>query len=83
MAHRIAASTLNASTIDILNVIRDNASLAYQNQVPEVSTAVDIPRVGEVLYGTPAMANEFINALVNRIAAVRVQSATFNNPYNL
>lgn len=81
MAHRIAVSTLNASTTDILNVIRDNASLAYQNQVPEVSTAVDIPRVGEVLYGTPAMANEFINALVNRIAAVRVQSATFNNPY--
>lgn len=79
--HRIAASTLNASTIDILNVIRENASLAYQNQVPEVQTANDIPRVGEVLYGTPAMANEFINALVNRIAIVRVQSATFNNPY--
>lgn len=79
--HRIAASTLNASTIDILNVIRENASLAYQNQVPEVQTATDIPRVGEVLYGTPAMANEFINALVNRIAIVRVQSATFNNPY--
>lgn len=81
MAHRIAASTLNASTIDILNTIRDNASLTYQNLVPEVQTAVDIPRVGEVLYGTPAMANEFINALVNRIAIVRVQSATFNNPY--
>lgn len=79
--HRIAASTLNASTIDIINTIRDNASLAYQNQVPEVQTAVDIPRVGEVLYGAPAMANEFINALVNRIAIVRVQSATFNNPY--
>lgn len=79
--HRIAATTLNASTIDILNTIRDNASLAYQNQVPEVQTAVDIPRVGDVLYGTPALANEFINALVNRIAIVRVQSATFNNPY--
>lgn len=81
MAHRIAASTLNASTIDILNTIRDNASLAYQSLVPNVTVATDIPKVGEVLYGTPAMANEFINALVNRIAAVRVQSATFNNPY--
>lgn len=81
MAHRIAVSTLNASTIDILNVIRDNASLAYQNLVPSVKKETDIPKVGEVLYGTPAMANEFINALVNRIAAVRVQSATFNNPY--
>lgn len=81
MAHRIAVSTLNASTVDIMNVIRDNASLAYQNNVPEVQTATDIPRVGEVIYGTPAFSNEFINALVNRIALVRVQSATFNNPY--
>lgn len=81
MAHRIAVSTLNASTVDILNVIRDNASLAYQNSVPAVQTATDIPKVGEVIYGTPAFANEFINALINRIALVRVKSATFNNPY--
>lgn len=81
MAHRIAVSTLNASTVDILNVIRDNASLAYQNSVPVITQATDIPRVGEVIYGTPAFSNEFINALVNRIALVRVQSATFNNPY--
>lgn len=81
MAHRIAVSTLNASTVDILNVIRQNASLAYQNAVPTITQATDIPKVGEVIYGTPAIANEFINALVNRIAIVRVQSATFNNPY--
>ena len=30
MPRRIANSTLNASTIDILNVIRQNASLQYQ-----------------------------------------------------
>lgn len=81
MAHRVAVSTLNASTVDILNVIRQNASLAYQNSVPAITQATDIPKVGEVIYGTPAFANEFINALVNRIALVRVQSATFNNPY--
>lgn len=83
MAHRIAVSTLNASTVDILNVIRQNASLAYQNAVPAITQATDIPKVGEVIYGTPAIANEFINALVNRIAIVRVQSATFNNPYEI
>lgn len=81
MARRIANSTLNASTIDILNVIRQNASYDYQQNVPEVTTVNDIPKVGEVIYGTPAFANQFINALVNRIAIVRVQSATFNNPY--
>lgn len=83
MARRIANSTLNASTIDILNVIRQNASYDYQQNVPEVTKATDIPRVGEVIYGTPAFANQFINALVNRIAIVRVQSATFNNPYSI
>lgn len=83
MARRIANSTLNASTIDILNVIRQNASYDYQQDVPEVATVNDIPKVGEIIYGTPAFANQFINALVNRIAIVRVQSATFNNPYSI
>lgn len=81
MARRIAMSELNASTMDIMNVIRENASLEYQNLVPQVQTANDIPKVGEVIYGHPAMANQFINALVNRIAAVRIKSANFNNPY--
>lgn len=81
MARRIAATTLNASTIDILNVIRQNASYDYQSSVPAVTQATDIPKVGEIIYGTPAFANQFINALVNRIAIVRVQSANFNNPY--
>lgn len=83
MARRIANSTLNASTIDILNVIRQNASYDYQQNVPKVATVNDIPKVGEIIYGTPAFANQFINALVNRIAIVRVQSATFNNPYSI
>lgn len=83
MPRRIANSTLNASTIDIMNVIRQNASYEYQQNVPKVAIASDIPRVGEVIYGTPAFANQFINALVNRIAIVRVQSATFYNPYSI
>lgn len=81
MPRRVVENTLNASTVDILNVIRQNASLEYQQTIPEVTQATDIPRVGEALVGHPAMANIFINALVNRIALVRTRSATFNNPY--
>lgn len=81
MAKRIAVSTLNASTIDILNTIRANASYEYQSLVPAVTTENDIPKVGEILYGYPALANQFVNALINRIASVRVKSATFNNAY--
>lgn len=81
MAKRIAVSTLNATTLDILNTIRANASAEYQALVPEVKQSTDIPKVGEVLYGYPAMANQFLTSLVNRIALVRVKSATFNNAF--
>ena len=81
MAKKIAVSTLNGSTLDILNTIRQNASYEYQSLVPEVTTAHDIPAVGEVLYGYPALANQFLNALVNRIALVQVKSSLYNNPY--
>lgn len=81
MPKRVAMSTLNASTMDILNTIRQNAGYEYQSLVPEVTKATDIPRVGEVLVGYPSLANQFINALINRIALVRVKSATFNNAY--
>ena len=81
MPRRIAKSTLQASTLDILNAIRQNASYDYQQSVPVVAKASDIPKVGEVICGTPAFSNQFINALVNRIALVMTKSATFNNPY--
>lgn len=81
MPRIIAKTKLDARSIDILNVIRNNASYAYQKDVPEITQEQDIPKVGEILFGNPTHSNEFINALVNRIALVRVQSATFNNPY--
>lgn len=81
MAKRIAVTSLQASTLDILNTIRSNLGIEYQNSVPEVVTAADIPKVGDVLFGYPALANQFLSALVNRITLVRVKSATFNNAY--
>lgn len=81
MAKRIAMTKLDATTLDILNTIRANATYEYQSSVPVVEKEEDIPKVGDVLYGYPALANQFINALVNRIALVKVNSATFNNAY--
>ena len=81
MSTKVGVTTLNATTYDIINTIRANATLEYQNLVPEVNDVVGLRKVGDVLYGYPAMANQFINALINRIASVRVKSATFNNAY--
>jgi hypothetical protein len=81
MAHFVAQTKLNASTIDILNVIRENASLEYQSAVPKVSNVDDIIKVGQIIAGTPSFQNQFISALVNRIGLVMANSASFNNPY--
>ena len=81
MAHLVAQTKLNASTIDILNVIRENASLEYQSKVPVVSNVDDIVKVGQIIYGTPSFQNQFVSALVNRIGLVLANSASFNNPY--
>ena len=63
MAKKIAISKLNATTLDILNVIRENASAEYRNKIPEITDIKDLPRVGDIIYGYPALANEFIALL--------------------
>lgn len=78
---KIAISTLHATTSDILNTIRANASPEYQSKIPKVTQELDVAKVGQTLYGYPRLANEFISELVNRIAAVRIKSADFNNKY--
>lgn len=74
-------TTLNATTVDLVNTIRANASLTYQNSVPEIENETQLPSVGEVLAGYPALANEFVNALITRIALVQIKSTTFHNAY--
>lgn len=81
MPKRPSVTTLQASAVDILNVIRANASGEYQNLVPKITDVNGIPKVGEILFGYPALANQFIASLMNRIALVRVKSATFNNKF--
>lgn len=81
MPRKIAITEMNATTLDILNVIRENASADYRDRVPEITDIKDLPRVGDVLYGYPALSNEFVSALMNRIALVRIKSANFNNMY--
>lgn len=82
MPKKIAITQLNASTIDIINTIRANASAEYQDNVPFVEKVTDIRKIGEVFNGYPALANQFLSALLNRIALVKIKSSVFNNAYS-
>lgn len=81
MSYKPVKTSLQGRTIDILNIIRNNASYEYQNDIPVIKSVSDIPAVGQAICGNPTRSNEFINALVNRIALVVAESALFSNPY--
>lgn len=81
MSRKPRVSTLDASTIDILNVIRANASYEYQSLIPKVTKESEVVKVGDLITGYPALANQFLNALINRIALVRIKTANFYNAY--
>lgn len=81
MPTKISSTNLNANSLAILNTIRANAPLSYQDSVPEITSYEEMPAVGEIIYGTPALSNYFLGELLNRIARVVIDSSTFNNPY--
>lgn len=78
------AQTLNASSVDILNAIRNSASTNYRDFVPTANnTPESIRRIGEIIMQYTPLQNEFLNALVNRIARVIITSKMYTNPLSM
>lgn len=76
--------TLNASSVDILNAIRNSASTNYRDFVPTATnTPESIRRIGEIIMQYTPLQNEFLNALVNRIARVIITSKMYSNPLSM
>ena len=84
MSVKPAIKTLTNSSVDILNVIRENASQNYKEYVPKATpNANSIRRIGAVIMDYPALQNEFLNALVNRIGRVLITSKMYDNPWSM
>ena len=67
--------------IELLNTIRDNASQAYQDRVPE-ATRANIAEVGEAItdLNNAVVYNEFVNTLANMIYAPMLIKKSWSNP---
>ena len=82
MPTKPTVKTLTNSSVDILNVIRENASQNYRDYVPKATPNVEsIRTIGAVIMDYPALQNEFLNALVNRIGRVLLTSKMYDNPW--
>lgn len=66
----------------ILDTIRANASQEYQERVPE-ATRTSITEVGNPILTYQSIQNEFLNALINRIALSVIQNKAAKNPLSV
>lgn len=76
--------SLTGSSVDILNAIRNSATANYRGYVPPANpNAESIREIGAIIMDYPALQNEFLTALVNRIGRVIITSKMYDNPWSI
>ena len=84
MAIRPTKATFTNSSVDVLNAIRNEATINYQNYVPVATPDADVIRtIGATLMDYPNLANEFLQALVTRIGKIIITSKLYENPWTI
>ena len=65
--------------VEIVNTILENSSQLYRDTVP-VMTQNNMKEVGNAILSYQAVKNEFLDALVGRVAFTQVSNRRFSNP---
>ena len=74
----------NATSVNILNTIRKNATQYYKDYIPKATKAPEsVKEIGGIIMDYPALQNEFLSALVNRIGMVIITSKMYDNPLSV
>lgn len=66
--------------VNSLNRIRELSSDIYHQYIPMLDENTDISAFGQPILNYQVVANEFMSALINRIAATQFEVKYFNNP---
>lgn len=84
MAKKPEIKAMTATSVDVLNAIRNSASNNYRDYVPYATPdAESIKGIGNIIMQYPALQNEFLSALVNRIGLVIITSRMYSNPWTM
>ena len=81
MPSRPKVVTLDTNALNIVNAIRNNASNYYKDYVPAITDVSELKGIGKIIMDVPALQNEFLSALINRIGLVVITSKMFSNPW--
>lgn len=74
--------TMNTNVMNILNAIRNNASNEYRDYVPPMTDVSQLREIGTIIMDYPALQNEFLSALINRIGRVLISTRMYENPWS-
>ena len=84
MAIKPKIRTLTNNSVDVLNAIRNSATVNYRNYVPVATPDPESLRtIGAIIMDSPSLQNEFLSALYNRIGRVIVESKQYENPWSI
>lgn len=73
---------LTATSVEVLNAIRNSATQNFKDFVPVAqANAESIKEIGSIIMQYPALQNEFLTSIVNRIGRVIVTSKSYVNPW--
>ena len=67
------------NVLEILNTIRENNSSFYQERIPE-ATAENLKDIGSQILAYQPLRNEFIDALLCKVAFTEVSNRKYSNP---
>lgn len=70
---------MSLSALDIINTIRDNATADYIARVPE-ATRDNLNQVGKAITADKNIMNDFMEALINKVAITSIKSKMYHNP---
>lgn len=74
--------TMDTQVMNILNAIRNNASNEYRDYVPAITDVSQLKKIGTIIMDMPALQNQFLSALINRIGRVLISTRLYENPWS-
>ena len=74
--------TMDTQVLNILNAIRNNANNEYRDYVPPITDVSQLKQIGNIIMDMPALQNQFLSALINRIGRVLLSTRMYENPWS-
>lgn len=84
MARIPSVKAFTGTSVEVLNAIRNSASTSYRDFVPFAQPdSESVKKIGAIIMQYPALQNEFLNNLINRIGLVIVTNKLYSNPWRM